>query len=158
MNLTPVGTVRSTLLDTKLPKHIWKEASSSAAYMRNRSLTKAVERMTQLEVWIGEKPNIDHLSIFGCIADDCVAKIEQHKLYSKAWCIFLGYGTETKGYPLYDPQRDRVFYNRYVLFNELSYGVEKEPDEQKEKRYITIDSSSDKEPAADDIDSPLRRF
>lgn len=65
-------------------------------------------------------------------------------------CILLGYGTETKGYWLYDPQLT-VFHSQDVLFKELSYWVEKEPDEQEEKQYIMIHSSSDKEPVADDV-------
>ena len=72
-------------------------------------------------------------------------------------CIFLGYGKNTKGYRLYDPKRARVFFSRDVLFNELSCGLEKEPDESEQNRYITIDVSSDKEPVFDDTDSQLRR-
>ena len=84
------------------------------------------------------------------------AKDERQKLDSKTRkCIFLGYGTETKGYQLYDPKRARVFYSRDVLFNESDHGVEKEPSEQDEKRYIEFDSFSDEEPVADEAAEPV---
>ena len=45
-----------------------------------------------------------------------VAKDERQKLDSKAIkCIFLGYGTETKGYRLYDLKRAKVVYSRDEL-------------------------------------------
>ncbi|CAB4011148.1 Retrovirus-related Pol poly from transposon TNT 1-94 [Paramuricea clavata] len=48
-------------------------------------------------------------------------KDERKKLDSKARkCILLGYGTETKGYRLYDANRARVFHSRDVQFNESS--------------------------------------
>ncbi|CAB4028654.1 Hypothetical predicted protein, partial [Paramuricea clavata] len=62
-----------------------------------------------------------HLRVFGCEAYAHVPKDERKKLDSKARkCILLGYGTETKGYRLYDPNRARVFHSRDVQFNESS--------------------------------------
>lgn len=144
MNRTVVETVQSMLADAKLPSKFWAEALSTAVYLRNRSPTKAVDRMTPFEAWMGEKPKVDHLRIFGCAAYAHVAKDERRKLDPKARkCIFLGYGTETKGYRLYDPERRRVFYSRDVLFNESKGGVEKEPSEPETTRYVQIDLSND---------------
>jgi len=68
--------------------------------------------MTPFEAWTGEKPNIKHLRIFGCAAYAHVPKDERQKLDPKARkCVFLGYGTETKGYRLYDPKCARVLYS-----------------------------------------------
>ena len=83
--------------------------------------------MTLFEAWVGEKPNVGHLRIFGCVAYAHVAKDERKKLDSKARrCIFLGYGTETKGYRLYNPKREKVFFSLDVVFNEKKRGIEKE--------------------------------
>ena len=49
MNQTLVKTVRSMLPDAKLPHKFWAEALSTAAYLRNRSPTKAVKGMTLFE-------------------------------------------------------------------------------------------------------------
>jgi hypothetical protein len=45
----------------KLPHTFWAEALPTAAYLRNRSPTKAVKEMTPYEAWKGEKPAVDHL-------------------------------------------------------------------------------------------------
>ena len=51
-----------------------------------------------------------HLRDFGCAAYAHVAKDERQKLDTKSRkCVLLGYGTERKGYRLYDPSRERVY-------------------------------------------------
>ena len=142
MNRTLVETTRSMLGYSKLPHKFWAEALSTAVYLRNRSPTKAVEAMTPFEAWVGEKPNVGHLRTFGCVAYAHVAKDERKKLDSKARkCIFLGYGTETKGYRLYDPKREKVFFSRDVVFNEKKRGIEKEK-HMEENRCVQIECLS----------------
>ena len=82
---------------------------------------------------------------FGCTAYAHVLKDERQKLDSKSRKCFLGYGSETKGYRLYDPKRKRVFFSRDVLFNESDVGIEKEPSEQKEKQYVELDNFHEEE-------------
>ena len=142
MNRTLVETTRSMLGYSKLPHKFWAEALSTAVYLRNRSPTKAVEAMTPFEAWVGEKPNVGHLRTFGCVAYAHVAKDERKKLDSKAKkCIFLGYGTETKGYRLYDPKREKVFFSRDVVFNEKKRGIEKEKN-MEENRCVQMECLS----------------
>ena len=96
MNRTIVETVRSMLTDAKLPQRFWGEAIFTAVYLRNRSPTKAVEGK---EAWMGKKPTVTHLHVFGCDAYAHVPKDERGKFDPKAKkCIFVGYGEETKGY------------------------------------------------------------
>lgn len=112
MNRTLVESVRAMLADARLPHRFWAEALSTAVYLRNRSPTKAVKGMTPFEAWTGEKPNVEHLRVFGCAAYAHVAKDERKKLDRKSRkCVLLGYGTETKGYRLYDLERAKVFYS-----------------------------------------------
>ena len=142
MNRTLVETTRSVLGYSKLSHKFWAEALSTAVYLRNRSPTKAIEAMTPFEAWVGEKPNVGHLRTFGCVAYARVAKDERKKLDSKARkCIFLGYGTETKGYRLYDPKREKVFFSRDVVFNEKKRGIEKEK-HMEENRCVQIECLS----------------
>ena len=154
MNRTLVETVRSMLADTKLPHKFWAEAVSTAVYLRNRSPSKAVKRMTPYEAWTGERPNVNHLRAFGCAAHAHISKDERRKLDPKSRkCILLGYGITTKGYRLYDPQRARVFYSRDVLFNELERGIVKEI----EKRCVQLDSVTEGEPVTEDTPEPVLR-
>ena len=69
----------------------------------------------------------------------------------------MGYGTETKGYRLYDEKRGKVFYSRDVRFNELECGVEKESSEPDERRYIELEFPSDDEPLSDIPVEPIPR-
>ena len=121
MNRTLVECVRSMLVDAKLPHKFWAEALSTAVYLRNRSPTKAVEDKTPYEALTGNKPDVKHLRVFGCIAYANVPKDERKKLDSKSKrCILLGYGSETKGYRLYDVEKGKVLHSRDVIFNESS--------------------------------------
>ena len=72
---------------------------------------------------------MDHFKIFGYAAHAHIPSDERQKLDSKSSrCIFLGYGTEVKGYRLYDLQRSRVLFSRDVLLDECSLGMEMDKD------------------------------
>lgn len=78
----------------RMNKTVNKTKLSTTVYLRNRSPTKAVKGMTPFEAWTGEKPNVDHLRVFGCTVYAHVPKDERKKLDPKAKkCILLGYGT-----------------------------------------------------------------
>ena len=140
------------LIQAKLPQRFWVEALSTAVYLHNRSPTKGVTDMTPFEAWTGVKRNVSHLRSFGCTVYAHIPKDERRKLDPKSKkCILLGYGTETKGYRLYDPQSSRVMYSRDVKFNESEFGFEKNPDNevQADKR-VTLELSSEKEESEED--------
>ena len=103
----------------------------TVVYLRNRSSTKAVPNMTPFEAWYGHKPDVSHLRVFGCISYAHIEREDRSKLDSKARkCILLGYGTERKGYRLYDTERERIIHSRNVIFEEDKIGLE----QSKEKR------------------------
>ena len=111
--------IRAMLSDSGLSKKFSAEAVSIACYLRNRSSTTAVRGMTPHEALYGEKPNVQHLKVFGYDACVHVPKDERRKLDAKAQrCVLLGYGTETKGYRLFNVENDEVFFSRGVKFNE----------------------------------------
>ena len=146
MNLTLVETVRSMLIDLKLPKKFWAECLLTAVYLRNRSPTKAVLEMTPFEAWYGHKPDVSHLRVFGCLVYAHIEKDERSKLDSKARkCILLGYGTETKGYQLYDVDRERILYSRNVVFEENKMGIGKEEISETEQSIEIEECSSSSE-------------
>ena len=163
MNRTLLEVVRSMLSESKLPKRFWLEALATATYVRNRSPTKAVIGMTPFEAWNDEKPDVDILRVFGCICFAHVPKDERKKLDSKAReSIFLGYGTEVKGYRLLDLSTKRVFYSRDVIFDETNFSsmmdesnTMKATEENEENRD---DSAFENQPSAsrddDDDDAP----
>ena len=127
LNRTLVEMTRSMLTRSIVPQKLWAEAMSTAVYLRNQSPTKAVEGMTPHEAFHGNKPNVKHLRVFGCVAFAHIAKDERKKLDIIARrCVLVGYGTEVKGYRLYDPDRNKMLYSRDVKFNEEEFGIKKE--------------------------------
>ena len=105
-NRTLVESTRTMLIQAKLPQKFWVETLNTAAYLCNRSPTKAVDNVTPFEAWAVVKPDVKHLRSFGCTAYAHIPKDERKKLDSKTTnCVFLGYGTKTKGYRLYDCKR-----------------------------------------------------
>ena len=50
-------------------------------------------------------------------------KIERKKLdFKSKKCIFLGYGSTSKGYRLYDFTKKKVFLSRDAIFSEQKFG------------------------------------
>lgn len=60
--------VRIMLSEKKIPKNIWLEAIDWTIYVLNRSPTIVVKDQTLEEAWSGNKPSVEHLKVFGCIA------------------------------------------------------------------------------------------
>ena len=119
LNRTLVETTRSMLLDAKLPQAFWAEAVSTAAYLRNRSPTSALENMTPHQAWYGRKPGVEHLRVFGSTAYVHISRDSRKKLDSKTRkCILVGYGSVRKGYRLYDRATSQVLFSRNVKFDE----------------------------------------
>ena len=75
---TPVETVRSMLIDSKLPQKFWAEALSTAVYLRSRSPAKADN------TWTSQKPTVGHLRMFGSDAYAYIPREERKKLDFKA--------------------------------------------------------------------------
>ena len=127
LNRTLIEGVRTILVDSKLPHRFWAEALSTIVYLRNRSPTKALEGITPHEAWSGTKPDVCALRVFGCSAYAHVPKAERGKIDSKTRkCVLLGYGTDQKGYRLYDFGRMKVIHSRDVFDEESMPGIPKE--------------------------------
>ena len=149
LNRTLVESARTMLIQAKLPQKFWVEALNTTVYLHNRSPTRVVDSATPSKAWTGVKPDVKHLCSFGCTAYAHIPKDERKKFDSNARkCVFLGYGTETKGYRLYDCKRQRVILSRHVKFKESEFGIEKEPSDGTDE-LITIELSSNDSAAQD---------
>ena len=143
MNRTLMEMVRSMLSDSKLQKNFWAEALLTAAYLRNRSPTTAVEGKTPFEAWTEEKPNVSHLKTFGCVCYAHILSDERQKLDAKARkCLMLGYGTETKAYRLYDIEREKIIFSRDVITTQ----------NEQETRTVELDCSSEGDDSSHEVD------
>jgi hypothetical protein len=62
----------------------WGEAVSYVVYLLNRKVSKSTSDCTPYELWIGSKPNVSYLKVFGCIAHVKVTAPNLKKLDDKA--------------------------------------------------------------------------
>ena len=90
----------------------WGEAVVAAAYVRNRTTTRATNR-TPYEKWYSRKPDVTNLRVFGCIAYAHVPDAMRQKLDRKA---------EKMSYRLLNESTGRVIIRRDVIFNESDFG------------------------------------
>lgn len=112
---------RAMIKAMDLPLKFWAEAVYTAAYIQNRTSTRALENKTPFEGWNGTKPTLSHMKVFGSI---CYVHIPDEK--RKKWddkskkAIFVGYSSQTKGYRVYLLEEDKLTISRDVIFEEGS--------------------------------------
>ena len=116
LNRTLVESARAMLHDAQLSKRFWAEAIVMANYLRVRSPT-ATGTTTPFEAFVGDKPDISDLRVFGSIAYVHTPKEKRRKLDNKAIKgTFLGYAPHTKAYRVL--VNGKVVVSRDVVFNE----------------------------------------
>lgn len=120
-NRTLIESARTMLLAKNLPKYLWAEACSTAVYLMNRAGASSVKKgKTPYEEWIGVKPNLTHLRIFGSEAYVNVPKQQLKKLDARAKkMILVGYESNSSNYRLFDPKNKKVIVSRDVTFHEV---------------------------------------
>ena len=70
-NLTLAGMVRTLLYGASLPAKYWSTALVHAVYITNRKV-HSIPKCTPFEAWVGLKPNLQHIKVFG--SHVCVKK------------------------------------------------------------------------------------
>ena len=117
MNRTLMEKARSMLSGTGLGQEFWAEALETACYLINISPSLVLEDKTPHELWIGKKPSLSHIRVFGSDAYVHVPKQKRTKLANKSErCIFIGYKDGLKGYNIWNPETRKVVYSRDVVF------------------------------------------
>ncbi|GJY31823.1 retrotransposon protein, putative, ty1-copia subclass [Tanacetum coccineum] len=110
--------VRCLLIQSRLPKTFWAEATCTAAYLINRLPSRAIEKKTPIKMWSGHPNDYGMLKIFSCVAypHDKKGKLEQRAIKY----VLLGYPGGVKGYRLYrlDDESPKIVTSKNVVFNE----------------------------------------
>jgi hypothetical protein len=117
LNRTLIELANAMLISKGLPKRLWAEAVSHAAYIRNRCPTKALEGKTPLEAWSGRKPDVSHLREFG---SDVYILTEgnRDKIGPKAVKMtFVGFEEGSKAIRYYDKAKGNVKISRNFAFS-----------------------------------------
>ncbi|CAI7848315.1 unnamed protein product [Closterium sp. NIES-54] len=120
-NRTITETARGLLIEAGLPEYFWSDAVRSACVAKNRALTHVgADKWVPYMEWIGRKPKVDMLRVFGCM---CMALVPKHlrhnKLGAKAiWAVHLGMAQNSKGWLLWDPFTKKFLVSRDCKFME----------------------------------------
>ncbi|CAI7891578.1 unnamed protein product [Closterium sp. NIES-53] len=112
-------TARGLLIEAGLPDYFWPDAVRSACVAKNRALTHVgADKWVPYVEWIGRKPRVDMLRVFGCMCMALVPKHLQHnKLGAKAiWAVHLGMAQNSKGWLLWDPFTKKFLVSRDCIF------------------------------------------
>ncbi|XP_057449943.1 uncharacterized protein LOC130741148 [Lotus japonicus] len=147
-NRTIVEMARSMLKGKELPNKLWAEAVSSAAYILNRSPTKAVQNKTPFEAWHGRKSIVSQLKVFGCIAYSLIPSQKREKFDEKSEKLnFIGYSDDSKAWKWEDGDAHHGFVELAPLAP-----LEQSPQD------VASPSRSDTDEDDSDPETPPRKF
>ncbi|CAI7913107.1 unnamed protein product [Closterium sp. NIES-54] len=120
-NRTITETARRLLIKAGRPDYFSPDAVWSACVAKNRALTHVgADKWVPYVEWIGRKPKVDMLRVFGCM---CMALVPKHlrhnKLGAKAiWAVHLSMAQNSKGWLLWDPFTKNFLVSRHCKFME----------------------------------------
>jgi hypothetical protein len=88
-------------------------------YVQNISPQQVLENKTPEEIFLGDKPEVNHLRIFGCHAYVHVPKDKRTKVdpFGKK-VVFVGYSDTSKAYKVYILSHRKIDISRDVTFDE----------------------------------------
>jgi len=119
-NRTLAERITAMLDESGLSKRYWVECLAALIHVLNRCPTSSLpEDITPFEIWYKQKPDIDHLRVWGCVAYVHVQKDKRSSLGSHMEkCIFIGYPEGFKGWKFYNPQTKKVIISERADFDE----------------------------------------
>lgn len=97
---------RCLLVESNMPKFLWAYAVRTATYIRNRCFNSRLQK-TPFEAFVGIKPNIARMHIFGSPCYAYVTKTKKLDPKGKQG-IFVGYDTRSPAYLVYYPEDGKI--------------------------------------------------
>ncbi|CAI7852745.1 unnamed protein product [Closterium sp. NIES-54] len=116
-----IGEAAKTLLGAAgMPYKFWPEAVRHVITVKNRVLTHVGNKhWVPYERWLGKKPSIDMLWVWGCMGLVVVPKEQRQKLeVAVVWAVHLGMAPDSKGWLMWDPKSKRTLVSCDVKFVE----------------------------------------
>ncbi|CAI7790992.1 unnamed protein product [Closterium sp. NIES-53] len=101
------------------------ETTRGACVAKNRALTHVgADKWVPYVEWVGRKPKVDMLRVFGCM---CMALVPKHLRHNKLgakviWAVYLSMAQNSKGWLLWDPFTKKFLVSRdYKFMENLMY-------------------------------------
>jgi len=153
INRTLMELVRSMLTSAKLPSSFWAKATSAAAYVRNRIIHANLDDGVPEGIWNGSLPSVRHLKAYGCLAYAHLPHQGRKKLDPRARpCVLIGYSSQTKGYRLWDINKEEIIQTKHVRFDETRLGYERAGDTSQALFQFPYNENSEEEESKDTQD------
>ncbi|GJZ02734.1 putative ribonuclease H-like domain-containing protein [Tanacetum coccineum] len=118
-NRTLTEAARTMLADSKLPTTFWAEAVNTACYVQNRVLVTKPHNKTPYELFLGRKPTLSFMRLFGCPVTILNTIDHLGKFDGKAdEGFFVGYSIKSKAFRVFNSRTRIVEENLHVQFSE----------------------------------------
>lgn len=126
-----LDTARALRFEANLPKMFWGKCVLTAAYIINRLPSKTLGHKTPYELLYNQKPEYDHIRVFGCLTYFWSIETKGDKFEVRGRPgVFLGYPHGTKGYKIFDIENKKIVVSRDVKFHEDNFPFSGSPQTQ----------------------------
>ena len=130
------------IVNKKVSQYLWPEAINTACYLLNRITQQGNDMLSPFEKWVGRKPEIKHLRVFGSDAYLNIPKEKRKKFDEKSKkLILVGYDGESSNYRLWDKQEQKIYTSNDMDFNErsnITHENNSRAQHQQEDKYLKI--------------------
>ena len=112
-----VNHVRALLLNSGLPRFLWKEGLKFAMWIRNRTTTHQLGGCTPYEAFYGSKPDVADIHLWGSrvwVCDLTAGKLDARGREGR----FIGYDANSKGCRIYWPKSRTIGVERDLIFED----------------------------------------
>ncbi|KAJ9542758.1 hypothetical protein OSB04_029264 [Centaurea solstitialis] len=135
-NRTLIEMTRCLMKAKEVPNQFWGEATRHATYIINRTPTRALVGVTPYEKFYGQKPNLEGLKVFGCVAYERIVSKHLKKLDDRSRpLVYFGKEPGSGGVRLFNPEENKIIISCNVSYNEkIAWNWDKEEKELHEGR------------------------
>ncbi|GJT88813.1 zinc finger, CCHC-type containing protein [Tanacetum coccineum] len=118
-----------------IPNYFWGKAVRHATYIINRTPTRALVGVTPYEKFYGEKPNLEDLKVFRCVAYERIVSKHLKKLNDRSKpLVYLGKKPSSGSFWLYNSRENKIIISAYVVFDEKKGWIWKAENSNQERR------------------------
>ena len=112
---------RSLLHAKNVDTRFWAECMKTTVYVTNRLPQPRLDFLSPFQKLYDVKPTVNYFRVFGCVCYVFIADEDRSKFDKKAIrCIFVGYDEQKKGWKCCDPNTNKIYVSRNVVFDEAS--------------------------------------
>lgn len=148
---TIVEAARSMIYSKDLSRKLWAEAVNTAVYVINRTGTSTIKGKTPYELWFNKQPIVNDFKVFGVDVYIHVPKQLRRKWDAKSQKgFFVGYSEKSKGYRVFNQDKNRIEEVRDVIFNQINEKAIVEINNSNEPNNSNHESDSDESIASND--------